>query len=69
MRTMRELAVQFHTPEPAIGSFRTSDGHDANLFDSSHYPVRAVCRVCNEPIQADSFFRPFAHFEDDLLRS
>lgn len=63
-----ELVVRCHMPEPAVGTFRTSDGRQADLFNSSHYPVQAVCRVCKEPIQADSFLRPFTHFEEDPSR-
>lgn len=65
---MEELVVRFHTPEPAVGTFRTSDGQQADLFDASHYPVQAVCRLCSEPIRAESFLRPFAHFEDEPAR-
>lgn len=54
-----------HAPEPKAGSFRTSDGQHADLFDASHYPVQAVCRVCSEPIRADSFLRPFVHTDTD----
>lgn len=63
-----ELVVRFHMPEPAVGTFRTSDGRQADLFNAGHYPVDAVCRVCSEPIRAESFLRPFAHFEDEPLR-
>jgi hypothetical protein len=52
-----------HIPEPKAGSILTSDGRKADLFNVRHYPVRAVCRVCDEPIKADSFFRPFAHVD------
>lgn len=62
-----ELAVRFHSPEPAVGTIRTSDGRQADVFDISHYPVQAVCRVCSEPIRAGSFLRPFAHFEEEPL--
>jgi hypothetical protein len=27
----------------------------------SDYPVRAVCRVCQEPIRAETFLRAFEH--------
>lgn len=50
-----------HYPEPAAETFRTPDGRQADLFNSGHYPVQAVCRVCSGSIQADSFLRPFAH--------
>jgi hypothetical protein len=52
-----------HAAEPEPGSFRaaTGDGDDADLFNLSHYPVHAVCRVCNEPIQAETFMLAFAH--------
>lgn len=64
MRTV-ELVARFHSPEPAVGSIRTSDGQRADLFNARHYPVQATCRVCREPIQADSFLRPFRHHEDE----
>lgn len=63
-----ELVVGRHSPEPAVGTFRTPDGQQADLFNVRHYPVQAVCRVCSEPIRAESFLRPFAHFEDDCPR-
>jgi len=52
-----------HTAEPEPGSFRavTGDGDDADLFNLDHYPVHAVCRVCNEPIRAEAFLRAFSH--------
>lgn len=50
-----------HEPEPEPGSVLTRDGQSADLFNHQHYPVRALCRLCGEPIKADSFFRPFAH--------
>ena len=52
-----------HAAEPEPGSFRavTGDGDDADLFNLDHYPVHAVCRVCNEPIYADAFLRAFTH--------
>jgi hypothetical protein len=52
-----------HTAEPEPGSFRavTGDGDDADLFNLDHYPVHAVCRVCNEPIRAEAFLRAFRH--------
>jgi hypothetical protein len=58
-----------HTAEPEPGSFRavTGDGDDADLFNLDHYPVHAVCRVCNEPIRAEAFLRAFSH--DDLRLS
>lgn len=50
-----------HAPEPRAGSMLSRDGRRADLFNTGHYPVRAVCRFCGEPIEAESFFRPFAH--------
>jgi hypothetical protein len=55
--------VRFHSPEPAAGSIRTADGREADLFNVRHYPVRAICRICDGPIQADSFLRPFKHID------
>lgn len=52
-----------HAPEPREGSILNRDGRRADLFNPSHYPVRAVCRFCGEPIEAGSFFWPFAHAE------
>jgi hypothetical protein len=51
--------------EPEPGSFRavTGDGDGADLFNLNHYPVHAVCRVCNEPISAEAFLRAFTHEE------
>lgn len=53
-----------HTAEPAPGSFRAATGGEADLFDLTHYPVHAVCRVCGEPIKAETFLRAFRHVAD-----
>jgi len=53
-----------HTAEPAPGTFLTAVGGDADLFDVTHYPVRAECRICREPIRAESFLRAFEHDTD-----
>jgi hypothetical protein len=52
-----------HAAEPEPGSFRavTGDGDDADLFNLDHYPVHAVCLICNEPIYAEAFLRAFRH--------
>ncbi len=67
---MRDLLTgdRVHAAEPEPGSFRavTGDGDDADLFNLNHYPVHAVCRVCNEPIHAEAFLRAFTHGERDL---
>ena len=53
-----------HTADPAPGSFRAATGGDADLFDLNHYTVRAVCRVCGEPIEAETFLHTFGHTAD-----
>jgi hypothetical protein len=53
-----------HPAEPAPGLLLTAGGGDADLFDLSHYPVRAVCRVCQQPIRAESFLNAFEHDAD-----
>jgi hypothetical protein len=53
-----------HTAEPAPGTFLAAVGGNADLFDVSHYPVRAQCRICREPIRAESFLRAFEHDAD-----
>lgn len=50
-----------HMAEPAPGSFLAAAGGDADLFNVEHYPVRATCRLCDEPIRAESFLRAFKH--------
>jgi hypothetical protein len=65
MHAVRPI-VGFHMPEPRAGSIRTSDGRQADLFNYRHYPVRAVCRGCGEPIRAESFYRPFEHTDEGL---
>lgn len=50
-----------HVPEPARGSLVAADGQTADLFNFRHYPVRAVCRTCEEPIEAAAFLSPFEH--------
>ena len=63
-----EVVIRSHAPEPAAGTIRAPDGRQADLFNIRHYPVQAVCRVCGEPIRAETFLRPFAHSEDDFPR-
>ena len=60
---MRAVA-DVHSPEPEPGTLRAQDGQRADLFNVRHYPITAVCRVCEQPIRADSFFRPFTHDEE-----
>jgi hypothetical protein len=62
-----ELVMRFHSPEPAVGTIRTSDGRQADLFNEHDYPVQAVCRVCGEPIRSGSLLRPFAHLDEETL--
>lgn len=50
-----------HLAEPKPGSFRTASGEAADLFNLQHYPVRATCLRCEEPIKAESFLRAFRH--------
>lgn len=50
-----------HTAEPVPGSFRAAKGGDADLFNLDHYPVRATCRLCDEPILAETFLSAFKH--------
>ncbi|HEX4290037.1 MAG TPA: hypothetical protein VH021_14025 [Trebonia sp.] len=54
-----------HPAEPAPGTLLTAVGADADLFDVTHYPVRARCRICREPIRAESFLRAFEHDDAD----
>jgi hypothetical protein len=60
---MQQMIVgnRTHTADPVPGSFRAATGGDADLFDLNHYPVHAVCRVCGEPIEAETFLRAFRH--------
>jgi hypothetical protein len=53
-----------HPAEPAPGTFLTAVGGNADLFDPAHYPVSARCRICREPIRAESFLRAFEHDAD-----
>lgn len=50
-----------HRAEPKPGSFRATTGENADLFNLEHYPVHATCRLCDEPIKAESFLRAFRH--------
>ena len=54
-------SARSHMAEPAPGSFRAARGGDADLFDLDHYPVRATCRLCGEPILAETFLSAFKH--------
>src|ERR1700733_9713449 len=66
-RAMRKrlAVIRVHAAEPEPDSFRavTGDGGHADLFNLNHYPVHAVCRVCNGPIRAETFLRAFRHEE------
>jgi hypothetical protein len=57
-------ARRAHPAEPDPRTFLTAGGRHADLFDVSHYPVRAVCRVCRKPISAQTFLRAFEHDAD-----
>ena len=59
-----ETLTGTHPAEPAPGSFRAVAGGEADLFNLDHYPVRAQCRICREPIKAESFLRAFEHDPD-----
>ena len=63
---MRQMIARngTHTADPVPGSFRAVTGGDADRFDLNHYPVQAVCRVCREPIKAETFLRAFRHAAD-----
>ena len=50
-----------HPAEPVPGTLRSANGRNADLFDLDHYPVQALCRVCREPIEAETFLRAFRH--------
>ncbi|MBO0805159.1 MAG: hypothetical protein J2P25_19045 [Nocardiopsaceae bacterium] len=63
-----ELVARFHVPEPTVGTIRTSDGRQADVFNIHHYPVQAVCRVCGKPIRTGHFLRPFTHSEGEPPR-
>jgi hypothetical protein len=53
--------IRAHAAEPTPNSFRAATGGDADLFNLDHYPVQATCRICQEPIQAETFLRAFKH--------
>ena len=53
-----------HQADPAPGTLLSAVGEVADLFDVTHYPVRAECRICREPIRAESFLRAFEHDAD-----
>ncbi|MCL2586414.1 MAG: hypothetical protein FWE35_28635 [Streptosporangiales bacterium] len=61
-------SVRSHEPEPQRGTIVTGDGHDADLFNVRHYPLRALCRLCGEPITAESFLCPFGHASEPPAR-
>lgn len=54
-----------HTPEPDIGTYRTSDNRSPDLLNRDDYPVWADCRICGNPIKAESFYWPFIHAEEE----
>jgi hypothetical protein len=54
-------ARRAHPAEPDPRTLLTTSGGGADLFNVSHYPVRAVCRVCRQPIRAETFLRAFEH--------
>lgn len=60
-----ELVARFHVAEPSAGTIRAADGRQGDPFRPGDYPLRAVCRVCGEPVQSSGFLQPFTHFEDE----
>lgn len=55
-----------HNPEPEPGTLQTLNGRRVDLFNIRHYPVKAVCRECGEPIEAETFLRSFIHTNPSL---
>jgi hypothetical protein len=58
-----EVEQAGHAAEPEASSFRTADGREADLFTPEHYPIDAVCQVCQGAIRARSFVLPFEHLD------
>jgi hypothetical protein len=50
-----------HTAEPDLGTLRTTEGQEADLFTPGHYPIESVCRICQGPVRAASYVLPFEH--------
>jgi hypothetical protein len=65
MRGRSPAGTPVHSPEPRLRTLRNRNDGRADLFNVRHYPVTAVCRVCGQPIRADSFFWPFVHQEGE----
>jgi hypothetical protein len=60
LRLVPSAGPAVHTPEPEPGSFRAADGRRTAL-SRARYPVRAVCRTCQQGIRSDGYFLPFEH--------
>lgn len=55
-----------HNPDPKPGTWKRKDtGQPADFFTSVHYPIKALCRICLQPIEAESFLKPFVHVPDN----
>lgn len=63
MQAIKTSGRAGHTSEPMVGTFRTEDGREPDLFNTRDYPVWAVCQICRRPIKAESFLLPFKHAE------
>lgn len=45
-----------HQPRPS--TCRTLTGEPADLLNSQHYPITAVCMNCEAPIRSEQFLVP-----------
>jgi len=55
-----------HRPEPRKGTWtRKSDGQSVSLLGAGNYPVQAECLYCGKTVEAESYWKAFAHVEDE----
>jgi hypothetical protein len=47
--------VSNHAITPLLGSARRLGGAHANLLDSRHYPVEALCLECGRPVRCERY--------------
>lgn len=53
------LPKREHEVEPK--DLRSSKTAKPDLFNLAHYPIRATCRICDQPVIAESQLSPFLH--------
>lgn len=63
LRSVPGLPQRGHEVMPKGFTSSTTDSPD--LFNPAHYPIRARCQTCGQPVKADSPYWPFQHTEGE----